>query len=407
MVKKQRIAIYTFGCKVNLFESEQLKFSIKNAEVVSPKEDADLYIINGCTVTASSSAQVRNMARRFAKKGKVIVTGCFARNNDGLLESEKNVQIVKTIEEVAKIIEEDFVFDVDFDRTRPFLKIQDGCDQFCSYCIIPYVRGGKIKSISPEKIENVLKHFKQKEVNEVVLTGIHIGKYGIDLKENIDLSDVVKLVHEYIKRVRLGSLELVDSENKLIEKLVEFIPKNLVLPHWHLPLQSGTDRILKLMNRPYKTADFAKVIEKIYNKYKILPGIGTDVIVGFPGETEKDFKETYNFIKKMPFTYGHVFPFSPRKGTPAFELEKKDGVLSETKKQRAKILRDLFFEKHQKYINLQQNQTTEVVLEEEFEKNKFYGTTSNYLKIIFEGKGKIGDLKQVKLQIKNNQITGV
>jgi threonylcarbamoyladenosine tRNA methylthiotransferase MtaB len=407
MVKKTKIAVYTFGCKVNLFESEQLKYSIKNAEIVSYKENADLYIINGCTVTATSSAQVRNMARRFAKKGKVIVTGCFARNNDGLLDNEKNIQIIKNIEEVATKIKENFIFDVDFSNARPFLKIQDGCDQFCSYCIIPYVRGGKIKSILPQQIENVLKHFFQKSVNEVVLTGIHIGKYGIDLNSGIDLSDIVKLSHKYINRVRLGSLELVDSENKLIDKLITLIPQNIVLPHWHLPLQSGSDKILKLMNRPYKIVDFEKIVKKIFDSYKQNPAIGTDLIVGFPGETDKDFNNTLKFVEKMPFTYGHIFPFSSRKGTPAFEMEKEVGVEAKIKKERAKILRDLFFEKHQKYIKTQINIETEVVLEEEFEPSKFYGTTSNYLKIVFEGSGKVGELKKVKLLLRNNQLIGI
>ncbi len=375
-----KVALYTFGCKVNFFESEQLKKSLQNIKIVDFSQEADFYIINGCTVTSASDSQARNIIRRFAKKGKVIVTGCYARKKDGLLEDIKGVEFISEMEDVAKKLERELVYDLFFDRSRPFLKIQSGCDQFCSYCIIPYVRG-PLKSVPIDKIIELLEKIRSENFKEVVLTGIHIGKYGFDLDDGSVLSDVIEQAFKIVGRVRLGSLE----SGEITDEILMQTSQNKILPHWHVPLQHGSDTVLKRMKRPYTATQYRRSIEKIVDKTPAHVGLGTDVIAGFPGETDGEFLKSYDFIKSLPFTYGHVFPFSPREGTLAWEMEKTDGIKPEVKKERASLLRELFAKKHNEFKDSIKGIKLTAIIENKIDENLYSATTENYLSIQVKG----------------------
>jgi len=396
-----KVAIYTFGCKVNLFETDQLKKSLKNSQIVSSDEDADVFVINGCTVTAATDSQVRNMIRRFLKRGRVIVTGCYARKIDPSLECVNDIEFIPEIADVATVLGESFVYDAFFDRSRPFVKIQSGCDQFCSYCIIPFVRG-PLKSVPLSKIKILLEKIKAEQFHEVVLTGIHIGKYGKDLTDGSTLADVARSAFEIVGRVRLGSLESPEID----EKLFEYAKLGMILPHWHVPLQHGSDTVLKRMNRPYTTNEFKTAIDRIISVYKELPSIGTDIITGFPGETDKEFNESYEFIRSLPFTYGHVFPFSVRAGTAAEKMEKENPVPNELKKERAAILRELFEDKKLQYMQSLDNTIDEVIIEEKISKNLYNSTSSKFQTVEVEGDFKSRDLVKVRLKYGSGKLKG-
>ncbi|HNW83121.1 MAG TPA: radical SAM protein [bacterium] len=396
-----KVAIYTFGCKVNLFETDQLKKSLKNSQIVSSDEDADVFVINGCTVTAATDSQVRNMIRRFLKRGRVIVTGCYARKIDPSLECVNDIEFIPEIADVATVLGESFVYDAFFDRSRPFVKIQSGCDQFCSYCIIPFVRG-PLKSVPLSKIKILLEKIKAEQFHEVVLTGIHIGKYGKDLTDGSTLADVARSAFEIVGRVRLGSLESPEID----EKLFEYAKLGMILPHWHVPLQHGSDTVLKRMNRPYTTNEFKTAIDRIISVYKELPSIGTDIITGFPGETDKEFNESYEFIRSLPFTYGHVFPFSVRAGTAAEKMEKENPVPNELKKERAAILRELFEDKKLQYMQSLDNTIDEVIIEEKISKNLYNSTSSKFQTVEVEVDFKSRDLVKVRLKYGSGKLKG-
>ena len=398
--KPLKIAFYTFGCKVNLFETDQLKSSLNNVEIVSCDDDADIFIINGCTVTATAEAQVRNMIRRFEKRGRVIVTGCFVRKKG--CEKIGNAEYVPTIAEVARLLNAgELRYDAFFTRSRPFIKIQSGCDQFCSYCVIPYVRG-PLNSVPLPKIEELLQKIAEEGFHEVVLTGIHIGKYGRDLTDGTTLADVIGAAHKIVGRVRLGSLESPEIDERIFRQAED----GLILPHWHIPLQSGSDPVLKAMNRPYKCSDFAKSIERLANIYKELPAFGTDIIAGFPTETERNFEETMRFIGSLPFAYGHVFPFSPREGTPAAILEKESGVPYAEKRERARLLRELFAKKEAEFKKSLDGRTDEAVVEEKTGNSICRATTSTYQDIEVRGEFEKRSLLRVKLSCREGKLTG-
>lgn len=390
--KRTKVAFYTFGCKVNLFETDQLKKSLKSVEIV--ENDADIYVVNGCTVTAATDSQVRNMIRRFSRKGRVFITGCYARKSDFAMEVLDNVEYFKNIEDVASYFESDFVYDAAFSRSRPFIKIQSGCDQFCTYCIIPYVRG-PLKSVPLKKIETLLKKIENDGFNEVVLTGIHIGRYGYDLSDGNLLADVVEAAHRSVGRVRLGSLESPEID----ERLFEMAKDGKILPHWHIPLQSGSNSVLKRMNRPYTAEDFAKAVERVTKSYEFPPAIGTDIIAGFPGETQEEFLETVELVRSLPFTYGHVFPFSPREGTKAWDMEKNDPVSFPVKKERASVLRRIFEEKKQNFIKTLDGTVTQVVVEEKNSDGLWISTSSNFQTVRVKGDHKSGEIVTVRLEL--------
>ena len=395
-----KVAFYTFGCKVNLFESDQLKKSLTNVQIVPVEEDADIFVINSCAVTATAESQVRNMVRRLEKRGKVILTGCYARKIKGENIFE-NTEIVPDISEVAEILGSNLKYDAFFTRSRPFIKIQSGCDQFCAYCIIPYLRG-PLKSVPLNEIRGLLQKIADENFKEVVLTGIHIGKYGKDLNDGSALADVVKAAYETVGRVRMGSLESPEID----ERLFEYAKEGMILPHWHIPLQSGCDRTLRDMRRPYKTEDFRRSVEKVIECYDSMPAFGTDVITGFPGETDEDFAETVKFIESIPFAYGHVFPFSARPGTPAEQMERENPVPKQVKKERAKVLRDIFQAKKEAFQKSLAGTEDEVIIEEEISGNLFAATSSKYQTVTVSGGFRPRELVKVTLSFEKGRLSG-
>ncbi|MBP5590812.1 MiaB/RimO family radical SAM methylthiotransferase [bacterium] len=398
--KPLKVAFYTFGCKVNLFESDQLRKSLSGIEIVSCDDDADIFVINSCAVTATAESQARNMVRRLSQRGRVILTGCYARKIKGEISFE-NTEIVPDISEVAEILGSHLKYDAFFTRSRPFIKIQSGCDQFCAYCIIPYLRG-PLKSVPLHEIKALLQKIADENFKEVVLTGIHIGKYGKDLSDASSLADVVKAAYETVGRVRMGSLESPEID----ERLFEYAKEGMILPHWHIPLQSGCDKTLRDMRRPYGTDAFRRSVEKVVGCYNSLPAFGTDVITGFPGETDADFAETAKFIESLPFAYGHVFPFSARPGTPAEKMEKENPVPKQVKKERAAILRDIFQAKKEIFQKSLDATEEEVIIEEKIEEDLFEATSSKYQTVHVRGVFKPRDLVRVALSFEKGRLYG-
>ncbi|MBP5202222.1 radical SAM protein, partial [bacterium] len=350
--------------------------------------------------TATAESQARNMVRRLSQRGRVILTGCYARKIKGEISFE-NTEIVPDISEVAEILGSHLKYDAFFTRSRPFIKIQSGCDQFCAYCIIPYLRG-PLKSVPLHEIKALLQKIADENFKEVVLTGIHIGKYGKDLSDASSLADVVKAAYETVGRVRMGSLESPEID----ERLFEYAKEGMILPHWHIPLQSGCDKTLRDMRRPYGTDAFRRSVEKVVGCYNSLPAFGTDVITGFPGETDADFAETAKFIESLPFAYGHVFPFSARPGTPAEKMEKENPVPKQVKKERAAILRDIFQAKKEIFQKSLDATEEEVIIEEKIEEDLFEATSSKYQTVHVRGVFKPRDLVRVALSFEKGRLYG-
>lgn len=402
-----KVAIYTLGCKVNTYESEYAlkEFIKKGYEITDFSDDkADIYLINTCTVTNTSDAKSRKMIRQARKKNsKAIVAamGCFTqiRDNDNAIIDYVDVvigntdksKIVDLIEEAIrtkkKILNINDVTNADFDdmvisnfntRTRALVKIEDGCENFCSYCIIPYVRG-KVRSKNPEKVLGEVKKLVKNGYKEIVLTGIHTGHYGADL-DNYDFSDLLTELEKIdgLERIRISSIEIVELNDKFLEVLKK---SEKVVNHIHIPLQAGSDHVLKLMNRRYDKAFYLERIKKI-KEIRPNMAITTDVIVGFPNETEEDFNETLEFVKEVDFAGGHVFPFSSRNGTPASKMQGQ--LTKEEKHKRCKRLIALLDEQEEKYYKKHIGREV-IVIPETYLDGYLTGHTDNYLKVKFKG----------------------
>ena len=409
--------IYTLGCKVNTYESSVMKDKLINNGYIEGKEsDSDIYIINTCTVTNTSDNKSLKVVRRVLKNypnSIVVVVGCMTQVNSKLLD-DLNVSIVlgnsgksdivKYIEEFKKnkkkIIKVENIMDTEFEdmclnnfnKTRAFVKIEDGCENYCSYCIIPYSRG-KVRSKNPkiviEEINNLIKYGHK----EIVLTGIHTGHYGSDLK-NYNFSKLLKEIEtiDGLERLRISSIEITELDDEFLEVLKT---SKILVDHMHIPLQSGSDEILRLMNRKYDKNEFIERIEKIR---KIRPNISitTDIIVGFPGETNELFNETIDTVNKIKFSKIHVFPFSLRKGTKAEELP--NHIDDVTKKERVKKLISISENLEKEYFNKFINEEVEF-LPEIYKEGYIIGHTGNYL--LIKAKGNIEGLnimKKVKIQ---------
>lgn len=420
-----KVAFYTLGCKVNQYESEAMQklFLAAGYELTQEIEIADVVVVNTCTVTSLSSQKSRQIIRRSARANKnsvLAVVGCYAQNSpqeiskidgvDIIIGTADRMKIVELVEKVLKNREEKIlqVGDVEkiseFEelphtpqRTRAFLKIEDGCNNFCSYCIIPYVRG-RVRSRSLESIRRECFELAGKNYKEIVLTGIHIGAYGKDFKNKITLADAVKVVLDSAKpvRLRLGSVESVEMTEELINLLKT---DSRICNHLHLPLQSGSDEILKSMRRPYNTKNFSDLTARLIKEIPDI-SIGTDLIVGFPGETEKHFEETINFLQSQPFSKIHVFPFSARKGTLAAEM--KNQIDSQTKKNRVAKVLEIAKAKEKIFAEKLIGQTVEIIAETE-ENNFIDGLTKNYvrLKIPASPEIKLGEIIKVKVTAEN------
>ena len=409
--------IYTLGCKVNTYESNVMKDKLVNAGYLEGSEnDSDIYIINTCTVTNTSDNKSLKLVRRVLKNhlnSIVVVVGCMTQVNSKLLD-DLNVSIVlgnsgksdivKYIEEFKnnknKIVEVENIMVKDFEdmclnnfnKTRAFVKIEDGCENYCSYCIIPYARG-KVRSKNPKTVIEEINNLIKDGHKEIVLTGIHTGHYGADLKE-YNFSKLLKEIEniEGLERLRISSIEITELDDEFIDVLKT---SKILVDHMHIPLQSGSDEILKLMNRKYNKNEFIERIEKIR---KIRPNISitTDIIVGFPKETDELFNETIATVNKIKFSKIHVFPFSLRKGTKAEELP--NHIDDITKKERVKKLISISENLEKEYFNKFINEEVEF-LPEIYKEGYIIGHTGNYL--LIKSKGNIEDLnimKKVKIQ---------
>ena len=414
-----KFTITTLGCKVNQFESEALAQNLTDDgqwAILHDNEMADVCIINTCTVTQKASMQSRQAIRQAIRshpKARIIVTGCYAQTEPDVIKKIKGVHHVIGHFDKHKI--PDLILDgkinilpsVDVKhklhhfcptpsaglgyRTRPFLKIQDGCNDFCTYCIVPYARGAS-RSLPPEQVLDGINRIHQAGYHEVVLTGIHLGHYGLDLgKHKLGLFDLLYRIRNSctIDRVRLSSIEPCE----LTEDIIKLVAQSGTGPgkichHFHIPLQSGDDFILKRMHRPYSRSFFIDLVEKIY---QLLPdsAIGVDTLIGFPGETNRAFENTYSLIEQLPVSYLHVFPFSPRKGTPAFSYP--DRVHSKIIKERCQKMRILGKLKKNIFYHKFIGTTLDTLIEGKQKREKFLlkGITSNYIPVLLKAKDKL------------------
>lgn len=415
-----KFQIYTLGCKVNTYESNVMRDALLNKGYfeVDLKEKADITIINTCTVTNTADSKSMKVIRQAIRKNEnaiIVVCGCLVQNKKEEVSKIDGVDIVigninksKIVDYIEKYIEEkkqevdvrnimDTNFEPmmlnNFNKTRAFVKIQDGCNNFCSYCIIPYTRGN-VRSKDKQSVLKEIQLLVDEGHKEVVLTGIHTGNYGAefaDYKFADLLKDIVKI--DKLERLRISSIEITEINDDVMEVIKE---NNILVDHMHIPLQSGSDAVLKRMNRKYDKEYFINKIKKLR---KIRPNISitTDVIVGFPGETEEEFEETIETIKKIKFTKLHVFPYSKREGTKAAIM---DGQVDENiKKKRVKILLQL--SKELEYNYMEKFIGKKVIFIPEMAKEEYIiGHTGNFLNVKYRGNK--NDLnKDIEVKINN------
>ena len=399
-----RFAIATLGCKTNQFESAAMEETLTAAgyRPVPFAEGAELVIINTCTVTAATDSQSRNLirrARRLNPACRIVVTGCYAQIDPNALADLPGVALVVGNEEKRDLLQRLTtdgprvqVGDIRQQagpalslssfagRSRAFAQIQNGCDAYCSYCIIPYARGAS-RSVPPEQVVKQVQGLVESGFKEVVLTGIHIGGYGKDFTSPGSLLDLVRRIEAEtdVARLRLGSIEPQEIDDALIEAVAG---SKVLCPHFHIPLQSGDDAVLQRMNRHYSRQLFRELVVKIARR---LPsaGIGLDVITGFPGETEAEFTNTRQLIAELPISYLHVFPYSRRPGTPAAALPGQ--VPGNVAKERAAQLRALGEEKQQAFAGCFVGCDMQVVVEGGRQEGLCKGLTENYLQVVFPG----------------------
>lgn len=429
---KKKVALHNLGCKVNAYETEAMRELLcKNGyEIVSFDEAADIYIINTCTVTNMADRKSRQMlhkARKLNKDAVIVAAGCYAQTASKDLEKDEAIDIIVGNDmknDIVNIIEnhmkqavsdindtkilrefEELNIESMDEHTRAYIKIQDGCNQFCTYCIIPYARG-RIRSRKPDNIIREVKRLAEKGYKEIVLTGIHLSSYGKDMKEeNISLINVIKEIGRIneIKRIRLGSLEPGIITKEFMEEL-----KNVesFCPHFHLSLQSGCDETLSRMNRKYTTEEYYKGCLLIREYYKEA-AITTDVIVGFPGETDEEFEKCREFLEKIKFSSMHIFKYSKREGTKAAMMDNQ--VRDEIKGLRSDELLNLNERLHREYISSFVGKTVEVLFEERtvIDNVPYYvGHTKEYVKVAVAAEDNIENMIiPVKVQsLINNEI---
>ena len=413
-----RFYIYNLGCKVNSYESNVMKENLEaNGYIEGNEDNSDIYIINTCTVTNTSDNKSLKIIRRVLRNHPDSITiacGCMTQVNSLYLK-DLNVKVIIGNKGKSKIVEyineylktkkqiidiTDFKDDKfedmclnNFNKTRAFVKIEDGCENFCSYCIIPYARG-KVRSKEPDLVIEEVSNLIKSGHKEIVLTGIHTGHYGADI--NYDFAHLLKRLVSIkgLERLRISSIEITEITDEVLNVLKNY--PNLV-SHMHIPLQSGSDTILKLMNRKYDKKYFEDKIKKLRSIRKNI-SITTDVIVGFPSETEELFNETVDTIKKIGFSKIHVFPFSLRKGTKAESIP--NHVDDITKKKRVKQLVELSKELENKYMDKFINNKV-LVLPEIYKEGYLIGHTDNYLNVRFKGKSDLLN-KIIEVKILNN-----
>ena len=424
----KKVALHNLGCKVNAYETEAMQELLEKEgyEIVPFKEGADIYIINTCTVTNMADRKSRQMLHRAKKMNPnaiVVAAGCYVQAKSESKETDESIDIIignNKKQDLISILREyqekhdgiqKEIIDINHtkeyeelhlsktaEHTRAYLKVQDGCNQFCTYCIIPYARG-RVRSREKENVVAEVKQLVANGYQEVVLTGIHLSSYGVDLQGE-DLLSLILAVNEIegLKRIRLGSLEprIITEE---FAKTISGLEK--ICPHFHLSLQSGCNGTLKRMNRRYTAEEYFEKCE-LLRKYFDNPALTTDVIVGFPGETEEEFEESRAFVEKVNFYETHIFKYSRREGTKAAVME--DQVPEQIKTKRSNILLELDERKRKEYEEKFIGKTVEVLMEEELEKEgKRYqtGHTKEYIKVALESDENMQN-QLVKIKIDNH-----
>ena len=419
----KKVAFVTLGCKVNQYESNAMaqKFIDNNYEICDIEDNPDIIIVNTCTVTNIADRKSRQLLRKAKETNPnavVVACGCYVQvakdKVDSIEEidisignSEKRdiVQIVENYINQNEMINE--IIDVnkekDFsemglvtftEKTRATIKIQDGCNNFCTYCLIPYARG-RVRSRNKENIIKEVEEIAKNGIQEIVITGIHIASYGLDFSYNYRMIDLLEDLNkiEGIKRIRLGSLEpslITEEFSKRLSKL------DKICNHFHLSLQSGCDETLKRMNRKYTTNEFRQVVNRLRKTFKDV-NLTTDIIVGFPGETEEEFKKTYKFLKEINFYKMHIFKYSPREGTPASKMPNQvEGMIKEERSQKLIELSD---KNQEEYNKIYFSKPQEVLFEEQKD-GVWTGYTSNYVKVSYKSDKNLEN-KILKISCKN------
>jgi len=420
----KKFSIITLGCKVNQYESDAVSQQLESLgwRPAGLKDSPDACIVNTCTVTRKSSMQSRQTIRRIIRnhpQARIIVTGCYAQTEPDQVNQIPGVDTVvghadkhriaeiltrgisnnsgqilrQNLDDEKKYRQYPVVFGT---RTRPFLKIQDGCDSFCTYCIVPHARG-RSRSMPLEAVLAHIRTLNDAGYREIVLTGIHLGCYGLDLHPRLDLERLLARISETpIRcRIRLGSLEASELSEKIIRQVAE---SDAFCPHFHVPLQSGDDNILKSMHRPYTGSFFADRIRMVQ---QFIPdaGIGVDVLAGFPGESRAAFENTCRLIEDLPLTYVHVFPFSARQGTPAAEYEGK--IPQEIIADRCRMVREIGARKKWTFYKSLEGKTEQVLIEGKRDKTsgKLKGLTGNYVPVLISGEDSLkNDLVGVRIE---------
>ena len=433
MPETQKVAFHTLGCKVNQHDSAIMAALFQDAgyEVVDFNDLADVYVVNTCTVTHLSDRKSRQMIRHAARENPaatIVVCGCYAQTAKAELEALDEVDLIIGTNERHKVVEAVETFrqdhvktaymaddeelfyyeDLPHERvsgmTRAYVKIQEGCDQFCAYCAIPYARG-PLRSRSEQDTIDEINMLVERGYKEVILTGIHIGAYGRGVKdETCDLTGLCRRILDEtaIERLRIGSLEGIEVTDALIEMIAS---DERMAKHLHLPLQSGCDRTLSAMRRPYDTEKFREMMRRIRGKVPNI-AITTDLMVGFPGETDEDFKESLVFCNDIAFSAMHIFKYSMRSGTPAAAMP--DQIDPQIKERRAKQMADVAQKNKLDYERRFVGQTLRILVEEQTKDGFWTGHSSNYLLVTFPGENiRSGDFVDVKItSAERNRLLG-
>ncbi len=420
---EKTVALITLGCKVNQYETNAMsqKLIENGYKVVEHTQKADIYIINTCTVTNMSDRKSRQMIRRAKEmnpKAFIIAVGCYVQVSKEEVEKIEEIDLALGNEEKVNIVDycnkllekkdsekqadmEDVMQAREFsefgetsytEKTRAVIKVQDGCDRFCSYCIIPYARG-RVRSRKPEHIIKEIENIAKQGIKEVVITGIHIASYGKDFRNGYKLIDLLEEINqiEGIERIRLGSIEPLLITEEFVQRLTKL---EKICEHFHLSLQSGCDETLKRMNRRYTIEQFTEIVERLRAAYSNV-NLTTDIIVGFPGETEEEFNKTYKFLENIKFYKMHIFKYSQRKGTKAAEMPEQ--ISPEEKEKRSKELIELSDKNEEEYNKKYIGKTVEVLWEEE-KQGTYKGHTKNYVLVESNSKHQENMLEQVVIK---------
>ncbi len=420
--RPRRVAFRTFGCRLNQYDSEAMRTLLEGDEgyeTAAPGETADVYVINTCSVTARADASARKAIRRLRKEyptAKLVVAGCYAQRAPEEIARLSGVALVLGTPDRARIVEEITAAESEIPRiavspvdaesdfldvpvtdmlghTRAVVKVQDGCNQDCSYCIIPQTRGHSV-SREPQQVIEQVGVLVAGGYPEVVISGVHVGDYGLDLKDSAwDLPRLLRalLAVPGLERLRLSSIEPASINHELIDLMAS---DRRFARHFHIPLQSGSDSVLERMGRCYRAADFSELVERIA---ATIPdcGIGSDLICGFPGETEDDFEQTLERLRATPLSYLHAFPYSIRPGSPAEAFG--DQVPGDIKKQRVRMAKRLVSEKNERFRRAQVGQRLRVLFEQVKGKGPSAGWSDNYLRVELPGETGITGMKEVEI----------